>query len=102
MSVMLRFQGLLFIALCLVLVPLRVAGQAPAPSSLHGVVTDPSGAVIPGAQIVAHSGSESFTTKSGQDGTYTFRSLPPGSYTVIATAHGFASLTLDDVTIAPG
>jgi Carboxypeptidase regulatory-like domain len=102
MSVMLRFQGLLFFALCLVLVPLRIAGQAPAPGSLHGEVTDPSGAVIPGSQIVARSGSESFTTKSGRDGMYTFRSLAPGSYTVIATARGFAALTLDDVTIAPG
>lgn len=102
MSVMFRFQGLLFFALCLVLAPLRVAGQASAPGSLHGVVTDPSGAVIPGAQIVARSGSESSTTKSGRDGAYSFRSLAPGSYTVIATAHGFASLTLDDVTITPG
>lgn len=102
MAVRICFQGLLFFALCLVLVPLRVAGQAPAPGSLHGEVSDPSGAVIPGAQIVAQEGSESFTTKSGRDGAYTFRSLAPGSYTVIATARGFAALTVDDVTIAPG
>ncbi len=102
MSVMLRFQGLLSFALCLALLPLRVAGQAPAPGSLHGEVTDPSGAVIPGAQIVAQAGSQSFTAKSGRDGTYTFRSLAPGSYTVIATARGFATLAVDDVTIAPG
>ena len=56
-------------------------------AALHGVVTDPSGALVPGATITltGPSGStQATTTKS--DGTYAFSGLEPGEYTVQASA----------------
>jgi len=58
--------------------------------TLHGTVSDPSGAVIPNAQITVTSldGAAS-TAKSGADGNYRFSKLAPGTYTITAKAEGF-------------
>jgi hypothetical protein len=54
---------------------------------LHGLVTDESGAVLPGAKVVLSGpGKLSKTTTSGNDGSYTFADLPLGTYTLHATA----------------
>jgi len=97
-----RWRRPLFLVLVWVLVAAHVRGQAAAPGALRGEVTDPSGAVVPGAQIVAQSARQSSMTKSGRDGVYELRALAPGAYTVTVTAHGFAPLTVDDVVIASG
>ncbi len=60
-------------------------------SSITGQVTDPSGAAIAGAQVVAHNvatGVDSPTT-TNQDGSYRIDFLPIGHYQVIVTAQGF-------------
>jgi hypothetical protein len=59
--------------------------------SISGVVTDPSGAVVPGAKVVA---TETQTgvqneTLSDSAGFYNFSTLPIGTYTVEVTAAGF-------------
>jgi hypothetical protein len=59
--------------------------------SLAGTVTDGTGGVIPGAQVVAtelQSGSVYRTTTSSS-GAYVFTSLRPGSYDVTASAPSF-------------
>ncbi len=70
--------------------------MAPAQSlitgDLTGTVTDPSGAVIPGASVLlknAGTGAGQETTTNAQ-GYYRFPLLPPGTYTVTATAPNFA------------
>jgi Carboxypeptidase regulatory-like domain len=64
---------------------------AQAPSSrLHGQVTDPSGAVIPGATITLRDSIGRLTnTKSDEAGSYDVKGLAPGKYTLSATAKGF-------------
>ena len=63
-----------------------MAVPAFAQTTLRGRVTDESGAVVPGAQItITGPGSLSRTTASGADGSYAFRDLPAGSYTVHAS-----------------
>jgi hypothetical protein len=64
---------------------------AQAPANLRGVVTDPSGASVPGATITL-TGPNSFVRVAQTDssGTYTLPGLPPGSYTVRVGASGFA------------
>src|SRR6266567_271699 len=61
-----------------------LAGQN---ASLRGVVTDASGAVVPGARVTLQGpGDQEKATLSGGDGTYIFAGLAPGEYTVQASA----------------
>ena len=57
---------------------------------ISGVVTDPSGAVVPNAKVTAVSDAtgETHTATSNGQGVYRFSFLKPGSYTVSATSAG--------------
>ncbi len=59
--------------------------------SISGVITDPSGAVIPGATLVLVNTARgtAYTVVSGSDGMYTFPNLPVGPYKLTITAPGF-------------
>ena len=61
-------------------------------SSLRGTVTDPSGGALQGASVLI-TNEESKSTRTattGEVGDYTFVVLPPGTYTLIVSATGFA------------
>ena len=60
-------------------------------ATLTGTVTDPNGAVVPGATVNATNVATNISnaTKTNQDGTYTFTALPPGEYTVAVELTGF-------------
>ena len=59
--------------------------------SLRGQVTDPSGAVIPGASVTASGpGGKVKVAATNQQGVYTITALGPGQYTVRVLAKGFA------------
>ena len=80
----------------------KPASATPTPTgttgSLSGKVTDgATGQPISGV-TVAMSGA---TATTGSDGTYTIIGIPPGTYTVIFTITGYASVT-KTVTIAAG
>ncbi|HUY12317.1 MAG TPA: TonB-dependent receptor [Terriglobia bacterium] len=64
-------------------------GQAT--SSITGVVSDPSGAVVPGATVTVTNQATgvTFTQPTNSSGVYYFRSLIPGTYTVKVVAQGF-------------
>lgn len=66
------------------------AGQT-STSSINGVVSDPSGAVIPGARVTAtqEATGASFRQTTTDAGLYAFPSLTVGSYTVTVEAKGF-------------
>ena len=96
----LRLLGLLTVLLLSFLPSRRIAAQAAA--TLHGVVVDPSGAMIPGAAITLAAGKQTQHTESGKDGSYVFAQLAPGTYTVSVTAKGFAALAVSQVVLAPG
>jgi outer membrane receptor protein involved in Fe transport len=68
--------------------------QATASGSIQGTVTDKSGAVVSGAQVVAKSKATDTTrtTSSGDTGYYRFELLPAGTYTVTVTKAGFATV----------
>jgi len=85
----------------------RIVAQAgsqtgPRTGSLAGAVLDPSGAAIPGAQIVATGTGRALHQKSGSNGSYEFRGLTAGVYSISVSAKGFALLTVPDVAIAAG
>jgi hypothetical protein len=81
--------------------PKILFGQG-ATGALQGRVLDPSGAVIPQAQVSVTSPSgKSTTAVSDATGSYQVRGLPAGAYTVNATTAGFAPFT-SNVTVTAG
>lgn len=70
--------------------------------SISGTVTDPSGAVVPGAQVVLLNRATGVTqrTVTSAAGLYTFISLNPGVYQVTASQTGFGSVAQDKVTVS--
>jgi hypothetical protein len=60
-------------------------------ATLTGTVTDPNGAVVPGAIVNATNIATNISsgTKTNPVGTYTFTALPPGEYTVAVEVPGF-------------
>src|SRR5580704_15432082 len=67
---------------------LLLRAQAPT-ASLRGTVTDPSGALVPGALVqLRGQGPEHRATTDG-NGQYSFIALPAGKYTVRIIAKGF-------------
>ena len=69
-----------------------------------GQVADTNGAAVPNANVKVTNkatGLERTATSSG-DGLFTIVLLPPGTYTVVAEATGFAPATVDDVTVNVG
>ena len=83
---------------------LAVATWAQAPTgTVSGKVTDQTGALIPGATVTATGADgKQVSATSDQGGTFSLHSLPAGSYTVSATANGFAQYTQPGVTLAAG
>ena len=68
-----------------VLAPCTLSGWAQVTTAtLYGIVTDPTGAVIPNARItLTHEGTGAVTTKSTDaQGEAVFNFLPVGSYTL--------------------
>lgn len=71
---------------------------------VHGSISDPSGAVIPGATVslTTPDGHTVATGTSDASGNYSVSHLAPGTYIVIATAKGFAPSTSKAVTLEAG
>src|SRR3569833_2983890 len=70
--------------------------------SISGLVTDQSGAIIPGAKVVAESQATGLklSTVSTDAGLYSFVSLAPGVYRVTATAQGFDTLVANNIRVS--
>lgn len=70
-------------------------------STLSGRVTDPSGAAVPEAKVIAtesNTGAKS-EMNTGGDGEYTLPFLAPGSYSLSVEAKGFKKFTQTGLTI---
>jgi hypothetical protein len=72
--------------------------------AINGTVSDPSGAVVPGAQVktINKATGIEHATISTSDGAFAFQDLPVGTYSVVVSAQGFPTLTVDDVLVAQG
>ncbi len=83
---------------------LGAEGLPPATGRVAGVLSDPSGAVVPGGRITAGN-IESGLTKaalSDRQGGHVVDGLPEGRYRVTAVATGFESSTHEEVVVAAG
>jgi hypothetical protein len=86
--------------LVILLAGLSAFGQA-GRGSISGTVSDPNGALLPGAQVVllnTATGASQHTVTSAA-GLYTFISLNPGQYQVTASQSGFAKVVRDRITV---
>jgi hypothetical protein len=106
-GVLSEFKGFRFIlmamcALLLLLVPSARAQETT--GGLQGTVTDPSGAVVPGAHVTLTGttlvGSKEADT-DGQ-GEYRFNNLPPGTYTIKVVAKGFEVVEQGNLAVGIG
>ncbi len=97
---MIAVTRLCICSVLLVLTTVSAMAQA-GRGSISGTITDPNGAVIPGAQVVLldqATGVSLHTVTTGA-GLYTFISLNPGVYQVTASQKGFASVAQQNVTV---
>jgi hypothetical protein len=95
------------------LVVLYVAASLAAPGplfaqgttqTLSGSVVDPTGAVVPGADVSAkHTGTGVVSAAvSNADGLFSIPSLPIGTYTVTVTLQGFKTVLINNVVLTSG
>src|SRR5215467_9656585 len=63
-------------------------------ATLNGTVTDPSGAAVPGAKVMAKNSATGVerSTTSTAEGLYNFAGLPVGVYELTVEAQGFKKL----------
>ncbi len=68
---------------------------------IAGVVTDDSGAIVPGVTVTATSPAliQPQTTTSGPDGSYRFPALPSGLYTITYQLQGFQTIKREGVRV---
>ncbi len=78
--------------------------QSVANAQISGVVTDPSGAAIPDAKIIATQTDTNAvrTTQSGSDGAFTLPGLAIGPYKVQAEAKGFTTYEQTGIILQVG
>ena len=67
-------------------------------------MTDPAGAVVPGAQVtaVATSTNTTYRTVTSSAGDFSFTDLPLGDYTVSVSTPGFAVEDIKNVPVSAG
>lgn len=94
------FQYLAGCALTALLCILPASAQT-VTGSITGVVSDPSGAVIPGAHVSAVDTVTGVKTEAETNdaGAYTIRFLPIGPYMVSVSAAGFSTLTVSQFSL---
>lgn len=72
----------------------RTVVYSGAKGAIRGTVIDPSGAVIPGADVVAideNDASKMYPTKTNSDGIFLIANLPSGRYSVRVSSSGFSN-----------
>ena len=82
-----------------------VIASAQTLSGVTGVVTDPTGAVVPGAQVTLldTKTSRELKTTTNDEGVYAFNNVPQGGgYKLTFTAQGFQTSVLNDVALGIG
>jgi len=79
----------------------QLSAQSSGSGAISGVLTDPSGAVVAGAEITAKNlqTGEARIVHSSAQGSYTISSLLPGDYSVEASKSGFKKIIVSPFTV---
>jgi hypothetical protein len=88
-----------FLILCLLCVA-PVMAQSPT-ATINGIVLDPSGSAIAGAQVVVvnEATGVQYTTKANGEGIYVVPNLPPGPYRIQVSNTGFKTIIKPDIVL---
>ena len=94
-----RHFATLFLLLLLSLSPALAQFRA----SIRGVVTDPTGAIIPGATVTLtdRETNKVLTSTTSDDGIYNFNALPPSQFSLTVEKAGFKKKSIDQVSVIP-
>src|SRR5215510_8419308 len=89
-----------FVLVAILLLPVRADAQTGA-ASLTGLVTDQSGAAVPGATVTATSQTTNvnYTATSNDSGNYNITSLPIGTYVLKAELAGFKTAATKPIDV---
>ena len=68
-------------------------------ANLHGVVTDPSGALVPSATVQLRGPGGDRRKLTDGSGQYSFSALPPGNYQLRVAVKGFAVFEKQDLAV---
>ena len=93
-----RKFALLLVCLCVL-----VRAQAPI-GTLEGQITDPSSALVSGAEVSAHNAQSGLTrtVQSSREGSFHFSNLPIGEYSLTMNANGFTAFSVPLIRIDIG
>lgn len=78
--------------------------QTAATGNIEGVVTDPTGAVLPGVAVVVRNTETNATREAVTDGDGRYRAsaLPPGIYEVTVSLSGFSAKPISNIAVLVG
>lgn len=96
-----RLNIVLLAGSCMLVAAPRRARAQEFRGTISGTVTDPSGAVIPGAQVTARESSTGSLTNATTNaaGQYVLPFLLPGTYSVTAKARGFQTMVRSGIIL---
>src|SRR5215469_12579811 len=82
----------------------RSFGQSTTDGAIGGVVTDPSGAMVPGANVAVRNLATGTIASAGTDGNgrYVIGHLQPGTYSLEIASKGFAGYKATNITVEVG
>ena len=98
-----RFFWTAILACFVAIIPgVRLSAQS-ALGSLHGTVTDPSGAAVTNADVqITTPDGKVIKTATNQTGSYDVKGLATGKYGIKVTAKGFSVYEVDGIEVGPG
>src|SRR5947209_14572156 len=94
-------QSFVAVLALIVFASVLASAQNASTGAVLGTVTDPSGAVVTGAEVTLTSvaTNQSTTAKSNSSGQFTFPSVAPGDYRLTVKAEGFQTASVTGVTV---
>ncbi len=92
---------LVYVSLSLLLLAPRAFAQLASQTALVGTVTDSSGAVLPGAQVVAVNvgTKDTYEATTTAEGTYNIQFVRSGNYEITVTLSGFQTYKATGVQV---
>lgn len=89
------------VCIAALMVSLAAAAWTQSLTSLNGVVSDPSGAVIPNAKVVIQNTDTGAQRETVSDvsGRYQFPQILPGNYKITARSEGFSEVVIESVRL---